>query len=70
MRKLYRSMTDKKIAGVCGGIAKIYNIDSTLVRLVFVLLFLLTGFFPIGLLYIVAWIIMPISNDENKNISE
>lgn len=32
-KKLYKSSTDKKIAGVCGGIAEYFNIDSTLVRL-------------------------------------
>ena len=32
-KKLYKSSTDKKIAGVCGGIAEYFNIDSTVVRL-------------------------------------
>ena len=32
-KKLYKSSTDKKLAGVCGGIAEYFNIDSTLVRL-------------------------------------
>ena len=35
-KKLYKSSTDKKIAGVCGGIAEYFNIDSTLVRLAWV----------------------------------
>lgn len=35
-KKLYRSRTDRKIAGVCGGIAEYFNIDATLVRLLFV----------------------------------
>ena len=34
-KKLYRSRTDRKIAGVCGGIAEYFNIDATLVRLLF-----------------------------------
>ena len=34
MKKLFRSSTDRKICGVCGGIAEYFNIDSTLVRLV------------------------------------
>ena len=33
MKKLFRSSTDRKICGVCGGIAEYFNIDSTLVRL-------------------------------------
>ena len=55
--KLYKSSTDKKLAGVCGGIAEYFNIDSTLVRLGWVLFSLLGGS---GLLaYIIAAIIMP-----------
>lgn len=37
MKKLYRSRKDRKIAGVCGGIAEYFNIDSTLVRLLAVI---------------------------------
>ncbi|WP_083893946.1 PspC domain-containing protein [Corynebacterium capitovis] len=46
------------MAGVCGGIAQRFKIDSTLVRLVFAAL-ALAGVVPGVLLYIVAWIIMP-----------
>ena len=53
---LYRSRTDRMILGVCGGIAKEYNMDSTLVR-VLMFLFTLT---VIGLLgYIVIGLIIP-----------
>ena len=56
-KKLYKSGTDKKLAGVCGGIAEYFNIDSTLVRLGWVVFSLLGGS---GLLaYIIAAIIMP-----------
>ncbi len=56
--RLTRSLTDRWVAGVCGGIAQRFGIDATLVRLGFVALSL-TGFFPGILAYIVAWIIMP-----------
>lgn len=57
-KKLYRSMDDKKIAGVCGGIAEYMNVDSTIVRLVAILLVFGWG---TGLLaYIVAALIMPV----------
>ena len=57
MKKLYRSKTDRKIAGVCGGIAEYFNIDSTLVRLLAVLLILCMGG---GLLaYIICAIVIP-----------
>lgn len=56
-KKLYKSSTDKKLAGVCGGLAEYFNIDSTLVRLGWVVFGLLGGS---GLLvYIIAAIIMP-----------
>ena len=56
-KKLYKSNTDKKLAGVCGGIAEYFNIDSTLVRLGWVVFSLLGGS---GLLaYLIAAIIMP-----------
>lgn len=56
-KKLYKSSTDKKLAGVCGGIAEYFDIDSTLVRLGWVLFSLLGGS---GLLaYIIAALIMP-----------
>lgn len=59
-KKLYRSQTDKKIAGVCGGVAEYFGIDSTLVRLGWIL-FTFAGGSGI-LAYIIAWIIMPDGN--------
>ncbi len=56
-KKLYRSQTDKKIAGVCGGFAEYFNMDSTLVRLLLVLFCLIGG--SGILLYIIAWAVMP-----------
>ena len=57
MRKLYKSRTDRKIAGVCGGIAEYLDVDSTIIRLVWVILI---GCFGTGLLaYILAALIMP-----------
>jgi len=57
MKRLYRSKTNKIIAGVCGGIAEYSNIDPTIVRLLWLLLSLIWG---TGLVaYIIAWIIIP-----------
>ncbi|MEE1014200.1 MAG: PspC domain-containing protein [Clostridia bacterium] len=57
MKKLYKSQTDKKLCGVCGGIAEYFNIDATVVRLVWALL---TLFFGSGvLIYIIAALVMP-----------
>jgi phage shock protein C len=54
--QLARSTTDRMIGGVCGGLAAYFNIDSTIVRLVFVLA-VLSGISP--LVYLVLWIVMP-----------
>jgi phage shock protein C len=59
-RRLQRSVTDCKIAGVCGGLAEYWGVDSTVVRLVAVLLVIFpVPFFPAIVGYIVAWIVMP-----------
>ncbi|QTN00357.1 MULTISPECIES: PspC domain-containing protein [Sediminibacillus] len=58
-RKLYRSRSDRKISGVLGGMADYFDMDATLLRLLFVLIFVFTGFFPLGILYILAIFIMP-----------
>lgn len=55
--RLHRSTTDKKIAGVCGGIAHAMGWDPTTVRLAFALSMLLPG--PQVLAYLVAWVVMP-----------
>ena len=56
-KRLYRSTTDKKIAGVCGGLAESMNVDPTLVRAAFLLLTLAGG--PGFLIYCVLWFLMP-----------
>lgn len=64
MRKLYLSRRDKKLAGLCGGIGALFNIDPTLVRLLTVFGAIMSGFFPLILTYIVAWIIVPLDSAE------
>ncbi len=59
-RRLERSVTDSKIAGVCGGLAEYWDMDPTMVRLIAVLLVLFpVPFVPAILGYFVAWIVMP-----------
>lgn len=56
-KKLYRSKTDKKVAGVCGGLAEYIGVDSTLIRLALVFTMLFAG---CGLVaYIVAALVIP-----------
>jgi phage shock protein C len=56
-RRLYRSRTDRKLAGVCGGLAQYFNADATLMRVLFVVLALLGG--PGLVIYLVLWIVVP-----------
>jgi phage shock protein C len=61
-KQLMRSATDRKIAGVCGGIAEYLDVDSTLVRLIWVLLVVLPiPLVPAFIGYLVAWLVMPIA---------
>jgi phage shock protein PspC (stress-responsive transcriptional regulator) len=60
VRRLTRSETDKKIAGVCGGLADYFTVDPTVVRVVWAVLTIVPGAIVLGILaYLVAWFIMP-----------
>ncbi len=57
MKRLYKSQTDKKLCGVCGGFAEYLNIDPTIIRLIWAVLVLVVG---TGVLaYIIAALVMP-----------
>lgn len=56
-KKLYRSRTDRKIAGICGGLGEYFGIDPTLVRLLFVLGLVFVG--GTLLAYILLAIVIP-----------
>lgn len=58
-KRLFRSSTDRKIAGVCAGIAEYLDTDPTVIRLATVVLALITGVIPFILGYIIAWWIVP-----------
>lgn len=58
-RRLYRSSTNRVFSGVCGGIAEYWGGDATMVRLATAFLGLITGIFPMLILYIVAAIVLP-----------
>lgn len=64
-KKLYRSWDRKMIGGVCAGIAEYFDIDVSLVRLIFVAIGLITAVLPMLLFYIIAWIIVPV--EEKKD---
>lgn len=56
-RKLARSRTNSRIAGVCGGLGEYLDVDPTLIRLIFILLLIYAGHGV--LLYIILWLLMP-----------
>lgn len=58
MKKLYLSETDRKIAGVCGGIGEYLEKDPTVIRILFIILILFSFGFGI-VAYIVMWLIIP-----------
>lgn len=64
-KKLYRSADDNVVAGVCGGLADYFKIDSTLVRIIFVLLSLGGG--SGILIYFIMWLVVPIESETRKN---
>jgi phage shock protein C len=59
MKKLKRSRKNRRIAGVCGGLAEYFEMDPTMVRILYVLVSVFSAAFPGILVYIVLWIIMP-----------
>ncbi len=67
-KRLTRSSTERILAGICGGIGQYFNIDPTIVRIIFVVL-ALSGGIGIGL-YIALWIIMPQEGATVTSIGE
>src|SRR5436309_2811729 len=60
VHRLTRSETEKKIGGVCGGLADYFKVDPTLVRVVWAVLTIVPGAIVLGVIaYLVAWFIMP-----------
>lgn len=56
---LHRSSTDRMVAGVCGGFARWLGWSSTVVRVLYVALSILSAAFPGILIYLLLWIVMP-----------
>jgi len=65
MNRFYRSRSDKKIFGLCGGLAEKFNVDPTLLRLIVVV----TAFFSGGTViavYIIASLVIPLESDQGR----
>jgi phage shock protein C len=62
VRRLTRSMAERRIAGVCGGLAEYFHVDPTAVRVLWAILAIVPGGIVFGLLaYLIAWFIMPVA---------
>jgi phage shock protein PspC (stress-responsive transcriptional regulator) len=57
--RLYRSRSDRHLAGVCGGLANYFGMDPTIVRIIAVALFFFGVFFPVCVAYFIAWLVVP-----------
>ncbi|HEY5639034.1 MAG TPA: PspC domain-containing protein [Dehalococcoidia bacterium] len=58
-KRLYRSVDERKLAGVCAGIGDYLDLDPTVVRVAYLLGTIITGFFPGILIYFILALIMP-----------
>lgn len=58
-KRLYRSVSQKMLGGVCGGLAEYFDVDVSIIRLLCVGLTLVTALFPMTFFYIIAWIVVP-----------
>lgn len=63
MKRIYREINKKMIAGICAGIGEILDFDPTIVRLALVFGTVFTGFVPGIIVYIVGWFIIPVKAD-------
>ena len=65
VKKLTRS-ADKKLAGVCGGIAEYFDVDPTVIRIVYVILTFFSAGFPGLVLYLILMLLMPEKPEANR----
>lgn len=58
-KRLSRDVDNRMIAGVCSGLAAYFDLDITLVRVLYVLISLFSAAFPGFIVYIILWVVMP-----------
>lgn len=63
MKKLYKSTQDRKLSGVLGGLSEVWNIDASLLRIIFIVLTLLMVGVPMIIVYVAAALILPDDKD-------
>ncbi len=57
LKKFHRSLTDRRVAGLFGGLGEAFSIDPTYLRLAFILIAIFTGVFPALIGYLIGWFI-------------
>ncbi|HCT40662.1 MAG TPA: hypothetical protein DF427_05720 [Moraxellaceae bacterium] len=62
-KKLKRSRTDKMLGGVLGGIARHYELDATVLRIIYVLVSLFSAAFPGLIVYLILWVLIPLEDE-------
>jgi phage shock protein PspC (stress-responsive transcriptional regulator) len=65
-RRLHRSLTDRRVGGVCGGVAEFLEADPTIIRLIWALSFFVFGVG--GLLYLLLWFVLPLGDGTAASI--
>jgi phage shock protein C len=63
MKRLYRSRKNRKLSGVLGGLSDYLGIDASMIRILFFILFIFTGFLPLGITYLAGVFIVPEESD-------
>ena len=66
-KKLYRSTKDQMVAGVLSGMAEYFDQDPTIWRLGFVFFMVITGLMPGVLMYVLAWVIIPLGGEPGTD---
>ena len=60
VKRLYRSKNNRTFLGILGGLGDYWEMDATLLRVIFVFLLLATGIFPFGIAYLITYFIVPL----------
>ncbi len=63
-KKLFRSKKKKVLGGVCGGLADYLDVDVNIIRLLFIAVAVFSAFLPMSLLYIIAWVMVPLEESS------
>lgn len=69
-KKLRRSRQQNMIAGVVGGLAEFFDLDVTVLRIIYALVSLFSGAFPGIIVYLILWVIMPLDDEDNRIVGQ